>query len=157
MKTDHVTAIHESAHSVVACVFGFVVGLVQLHQPGARPNEAGRCELASWRQDLNEDPARVLVFVLSGAAGEKRLTGRTSPRDGFDRELAAGIASTILELEDTRHPRVRALVASAEAQARALMCDEIVWRAVERCATALQRSGVLSGRAVQVILREAKR
>ena len=63
----------------------------------------------------------------------------------------------ILELDDTHHPRVRALVASAEAMALALMYDATVWRAIERVAAALQRKGVLSGRDVQLALRESRR
>jgi hypothetical protein len=157
--TDRVTAFHEAGHAVAATVFGLDLRLVTVHQPGTRADDtAGSCELSSKLTELDRDPHRVLTYILAGAAAERRLTGRTSPRDAKDRAGAATVASFILEIEDEQHPSVRGLVAAAEAQAVALMyCDETVWRAVERVAKDLQRKGRLTGRDVQLCLREARR
>lgn len=156
--TDRITCVHEAAHACVAIVRGWDVRLVQVHRPGTRADgSAGRCEVASWRTEVNTDPVGVLCFLLSGAAAERRLTGRTSPRDAHDREIAALLAASICERDDPHDPRVRSLLASVETLARALMYDETIWRAVERVAAALQRQGVLSGRDVQLHLREARR
>jgi hypothetical protein len=128
-----------------------------VHPPGAHPAEGGRCHIIDWRRELNTDPVRCLVYVLAGAASEQRLVGRTSPGDGDDREKAAILASSICEVDDLQHPRVRGLLASAETAALAMMHNETTWRAIERVAADLQRRGTLTGRDVQVHLREARR
>ena len=155
MTGDRITAIHESAHATIAMQFGFDVRRVLLHRPGARVDEAGRCETSSWRQDLNADPVRALCYLLAGAAGERRLSGRTSSRDATDRAQAATVASVICEVDDESHPRVRALMHAAETMALGLMYDPVVWTAIERVAAALERKRELSGRDVALVLREA--
>ena len=74
-----------------------------------------------------------------------------------DRAEAVRRAAALCQCTDVDDPRVRARLASAEAMAVALMYDPIIWKAIELTAKALERNSFLSGRDVQLLLREAKR
>lgn len=154
--TTHEIAIHEAGHGVTATQYGFPVRHVQLHPQARRDGEAGQCLIASWLRTVDGDPSRALVYMMSGGAAERRLTGRHARGDASDREMAIHLASLIRE-KPVDDPETVKMVARAETIAFAQMLNPTTWRAIERVAAALVQKHTLSGRDVRLLVREAVR
>ena len=159
MSIDPIAAIHEGGHAVVAACAGYDIREVVLHPIGSRPDEAGHCLLQSdWEAELRADPIGFLVYLFSGGSAEKRGCGSTSARGAQDVETAAFIAAEIIhDGADANSARVQGTLRAAAAIADSRMAIPGTWRAVQRVADALRRRRRLTGRDVQLLLREAQR
>ena len=130
--------------------------MVERSQNGARADEAGHCLLGDdWEAELRADPFPFLVQLLSGISAEKRAYGAASARGAQDVETAEAIASEVIHGgADVQSAKVQATLRAAMVIADSRMQIPDTWRAVQRVAAALRRRHRLSGRDVQLLLRE---
>lgn len=144
---DPLVAIHEAGHACLGAMSGMDVRTVILHRPGARQEEAGRVELHDMAAERDADPTRFLIFLLAGAAAEKRACGRYTPRDAHDRHIAALFAAVTLN-EEPDSARVRSMLEAVQLVANARIADDATWHWIERVAKQLVRRRRLTGRDV---------
>jgi hypothetical protein len=147
---DRTTAFHEAGHATFASMRGYDIRrvLLQPHRD-LGPDEGGRCEVADAAAEIDAYPADFLIYLLAGAAAERRLVGRTSDRADFDVRQAREVAASALQ-QDPASEAVSSIVASATALAHAKMCDDRIWKWVDVTARRLLKRGVLTHRDVQL-------
>ena len=156
-NVDHIAAIHEAGHAVIAMMSGMDVKHIVVHHIGARQDEAGHIELVDCSGERDADVPRFLIFNLAGAAAERRATGHYSERDRQDLHDAVNLAAFMLDAEPDS-PRVTASIQAAQALANAYMHDAVIWAWVQRVADALVTKRRLTGRAIHELRpREAQR
>jgi ATP-dependent Zn protease len=151
MTDEHLTALHESAHAVIAVMTGMDVSCVVLHAAGSSQTEAGRCELHDWAAERDADVERFLAFMLAGRGAEYRAVGRHGERGAGDWKQAVALAAVALKTE-SESPHVAELLAVAQVHIDAVMADAAVWGWIQRTARALVTRRRLSGRDVQLLL-----
>jgi hypothetical protein len=95
-----------------------------------------------------------LVYACSGSSAEQRLCGHTSARNARDVEIATAAAVVFHDGADAHSAKVRGTLCAAQAIADSRMLMPGTWRAVQRVADALRRRRRLTGRDVQLLLRE---
>jgi hypothetical protein len=149
--------LHEAAHAVIACCAGFDIREVVLHPTETRAAEGGRCVLWDQTAEFYRDPFGFLVYACSGSSAEQRLYGHTSARNARDVEIATAAAVVIHDGADANSARVQGALRAAAAIADARMQTGAIWESVQRVADALRRRRRLTGRDVQLLLREAQR
>ena len=145
MNDDHLVAIHEAGHAVIAATSGMDVRQVVLHRAGSRQDERGRCELFEFGAERDADMPRYIRYCLAGAAAEKRATGNYSERDRNDVRQAHTLTYVMLNVESDS-PRVKAHFDSEQTIVDALMWDDTIWKWVQRVADALVKKRRLTGR-----------
>jgi hypothetical protein len=144
-SAEYLTALHESAHGVIAQMSGMAVKCIVLHRSGAREDEAGRCELFATSAERDADIPRYLRYCLAGAAAERRHVGKYSERDRDDVSHAYTLTCAMLNVEPDS-PRAKTHFNSEQAIVDAWMWDENVWRWVTSVANALVKKRRLTGR-----------
>jgi ATP-dependent Zn protease len=151
-QTSVATAYHEAGHAVVALALGRPVHRVSVLADRER---LGSCEFGKAVFRPSEDwLERESLIALGGLAAEARFTG-VYALDGAarDRRYVAGLALQRAGNARKAERLERRLLAKVEH----LLSREDNWRAVERIAAELLRSGTISGRAARHLFEEARR
>jgi ATP-dependent Zn protease len=146
------TAYHEAGHAIVALALGRPIHRVTILADRER---LGNCAFGKAVFRPSEDwLEREALIALAGLAAEARFTGAYE-LDGAarDRQYVAGLA--LQRTGDARKAErfERRLLSKAEY----LLGREENWRAVERLAAELLRSGTVSGRAARHLYDESRR
>ena len=148
------TALHESAHAVIATLTGMDVKRCVLHAPGSRRDEDGHTALYDWAEERDCDIERHLTFVLAGRAAEYKAVGRYSERGDGDWEQATAYAACVLNAAP-ESPRVAEFLRIAQLHAETYMHDAAIWGWIERVSRQLLKRRTLGCRDIQ-LLREAR-
>ncbi len=146
------TAYHEAGHAVVALALGRPV-----HRVSALADRefAGTCHFGKAVFRPSEDwLEREALIALAGLAAEARFTGVYAyDGAGRDRRYVAELALQRAGNARKAERLERRLLSKVEH----LLAQEANWRAVERIAAELQKSGAISGRAARHLFDECHR
>ena len=146
------TAYHEAGHAVVALALGRPVHRVTILADRAH---AGTCAFGKAPFRPSEDwLEREALIALAGLAAEARFTGV------YELDAAAKDRRYVfsLALERTGDARkAERLERRLLAKTEHLLARDEYWRAVERLAAELLRTGTVSGRAARHLFEEACR
>jgi ATP-dependent Zn protease len=148
--SDEATAYHEAGHAVMALALGRPVAGVSVR---ARREYAGTCAFGKAVIRPSEDwLERELLISLAGLAAEARHTG-TYAWDAAARDQAYA-EDLALQRAGGSVRKAQRLLRRMLAKAEYLLGRDGNWRAVERLAAELLRSGEVSGRAARHIYEE---
>jgi ATP-dependent Zn protease len=140
---DEATAYHEAGHAVLALAVGRPV-----HRVSVLPNRErlGICEFRKGVFRPTKDWLEEEILIsLGGIAAEARHTGAYAWEEA-ERDMRYVRRLAIQRAGERQAQRLeRRLLAKAEH----MLCDDELWRAVERIAADLVRLGTISGRAVR--------
>jgi ATP-dependent Zn protease len=146
------TAYHEAGHAVVALALGRPVQRVSILPDRER---LGSCAFGKAVFRPSEDwLEREALIALSGLAAEARFTG-VYAFDGAARDRRYVAELALQRAGDAR--KAERLERRLLAKVEHLLSQEEIWRAVERIAAELLRSGAISGRAARHHFEDARR
>jgi ATP-dependent Zn protease len=146
------TAYHEAGHAVVALALGRPVQRVSILPDRER---LGSCAFGKAVFRPSEDwLEREALIALSGLAAEARFTG-VYAFDGAARDRRYVAELALQRAGDAR--KAERLERRLLAKVEHLLSQEEIWRAVERIAAELLRSGAISGRAARHPFEDARR
>ena len=147
---DLITSTHEAGHAVLASCFGFDVKRILIRpHPGLRSDEVGRCELHADAVEADGDPFRFAIYLLAGAAAERRMTGSKSARSDHDRVQALTVSRLALPAESSAEAAAD-WINRAEVTADSLLQRESIWEWIELVAKRLAKRHLLTGRDIQI-------